>query len=171
MYVCTYYYDNEVNHFSIEDLLHSLLVCVCVYKGNLDLWLLRRQVFLRSPVRVSARVCHVHLLPLGPPPGQRSVRILRDLSTFVLHFLNIFGSRLITLHLSTVFLKKEFTILPRNLRTYVWVLHVSLQGRKCARTAANAGIHRRKAIASQIDVRSIYRYYILLFFLVSLQAR
>ena len=31
MYVCTYYYDNEVNHFFLEDLLHSLLVCVCVW--------------------------------------------------------------------------------------------------------------------------------------------
>ena len=30
VYVSTYYYDNEINHFFIEDLFHSLLVCVCV---------------------------------------------------------------------------------------------------------------------------------------------
>ena len=35
LYVCTYYYDNEVNHFFLEDLLHSLLVCVCVCETHI----------------------------------------------------------------------------------------------------------------------------------------
>ena len=35
LYVCMQiYYNNEVNHFFFEDLLHSLLVCVCVCVGG-----------------------------------------------------------------------------------------------------------------------------------------
>ena len=30
MYICTYYYNNEIDHFLLENLLHSLFVCVCV---------------------------------------------------------------------------------------------------------------------------------------------